>query len=108
MPSGDFRAIFLPYCLQKQSDGSYVVLNRNYKPLGFTTGEWVDYASYPIKAKMRGIKPKLAAKLSVSGKTDMDQIFLYNDSTVPTRSKKNMDMYLEKIEVLAKLKLSHK
>lgn len=108
MPSGDFRAIFLPYCLQKQADGSYVVLNRNYKPLGFMTGEWVDYASYPIKVKMRGLKSQLAAKLSVTGKPDMDQIFLYNDSTVPTRSKKNMDMYLEKIAILAKLKLPSK
>ena len=108
MPSGDFRAIFLPYCLKKQVDGSYVVLNRNYKPLGFKTAEHVDYLEYPISVKMQGIKPKLAAKLSISGSPDTKDIFLYNDATVPIQGKKNMIAYLEKLEILAKLKLRYK
>ena len=108
MPSGDFRAIFLPYCLKKQADGSYVVLNRNYKPLGFKTTEHVEYSAYPINVKIRGIKPQQATKLSISGSNDTDNIFLYNDATVPIRSKKNMDTYLEKIAMLAKLKISQK
>lgn len=44
----DFSAVFLPYCLQKQSDGQYVVLNRQYKKLGFKTLEHIDYEEYPI------------------------------------------------------------
>jgi hypothetical protein len=108
MPSGDFRAVFLPYCLRKQDDGSYVVLNRDYKPLGFKTAEHVDYAKYPIGVKIPGIKPKLAAKLSISGKTDTDQIFLYNDATVPIQGKQNMAAYLGRLEILAKLKLRYK
>ncbi len=38
----DFRAISLPYVLQRQEDGSYLVLNRKYKAIGFLTGERVD------------------------------------------------------------------
>lgn len=108
MPSGDFRAVFMPYCLEKQKDGSYVVLNRNYKPLGFKTNEHVDYFAYPVRVKMRGMKSQTAAKLSISGDSNTEKIFLYNDATVPIRSKKNMEMYLEKLEVLAKLKLNYK
>ena len=37
MPLGDFRSVFMPYCLRKQKDGRYVVLNREYKPVGFFT-----------------------------------------------------------------------
>jgi hypothetical protein len=37
MPLGDFRSIYLPYCLDKQADGSWLVLNREYKPVGFNT-----------------------------------------------------------------------
>jgi hypothetical protein len=108
MPSGDFRAVFFPYCLQKQSDGSYIVLNRDYKPLGFKTSEHIDYAKYPINVKIRGIKARLAAKLSIDGKLDTDNIFLYNDATVPIRGKQNMKDYLARLEILAKLKLSYK
>ncbi|MCG5501575.1 hypothetical protein [Ectothiorhodospira lacustris] len=34
------RAVYFPYRIQKQEDGSWVLLNRNYKPVGFNTGEW--------------------------------------------------------------------
>lgn len=108
MPTGDFRAIFLPYCLEKQANGSYVILNRNYKPIGFNTTESVVFAQYPISVKIPGIKPAVAAKLSISRGLDTKKIFLYDDQTVPTRSKKNMTAYLNKLEILAKLKLRNR
>jgi hypothetical protein len=33
MPLGDVRSVHLPYCIQRQSDGTYVVLNREYRGL---------------------------------------------------------------------------
>lgn len=41
----DFRASYLPYCLIRQADGRYAVVNRRYKPLGYITSDWVDYQS---------------------------------------------------------------
>ena len=94
----DFRAVFLPYCLKKQPDGRYLVLNRAYKPVGFFTRDHVEYGDYPIAVKLRGLRAKTAAKLSGLGDPKTDDIFLYTDGSVPTHSKKNMGAYLVRLE----------
>jgi hypothetical protein len=103
MPSRDFRAVFLPYCLKKQSDGSYVVLNRDYKPIGLKTMDHINYEKYRVK--IPGLKARLAAVLSISKSVDVENIYLYDDKTSPTQGKKNMTAYLDKLEILSKLKL---
>ncbi|MDO8999788.1 MAG: hypothetical protein Q7W45_08485 [Bacteroidota bacterium] len=100
----DFRSIYLPYCLQKQKDGGYLVLNRNYKPVGFNTQEHIKYEDFPVATKFPGINKKTATLLSINASDDVKEIFLYDDATNPIRNKKNMDSYLEKVERLAKLK----
>ena len=45
----DLRATLLPYCLQRLPDGSYIALNRDYKPLGFIGCGWVRYEDYPAR-----------------------------------------------------------
>ena len=106
MPLGDFRSIYLPYCIKKQDDGSYVVLNREYKPIGFNTNDFITYSEFPVSSKLTGIGPGTAKKLSHEGSENTDTIFLYNDGCIPTHSKENMDSYLKKISILAKLKVS--
>jgi len=99
----DFRSIYLPYCLQKQGDGTYLVLNREYKPVGFNTNEKVRYQDYPVFTRLKGIGPSTARKLSFSGSEDVNMIFLYNDGCVPVQSAWAMQAYLEKIAILARL-----
>jgi hypothetical protein len=106
MALGDFRAVFLPYCLQKQEDGRYAVLNREYKPVGFFTRDWVKYEEHPVLVKLKGLTKAKAAKLSDKAETDLDSIFLYNDATNPVRSKANMRAYLAKLEILAGLSVA--
>jgi hypothetical protein len=37
----------IPYCLHPTGDdGKFILLNRDYRPLGNTTDEWVDYTQY--------------------------------------------------------------
>ena len=36
-------AVYMPYCLQRQEDERYAILNREYKPLGFITKDWIKY-----------------------------------------------------------------
>ena len=99
----DFRAIFLPYCLDKQPDGRYVVLNRKYKPVGFLTQKHIEYSDYPICVKFKGLGKVTAAKISFNGDSNMDRIYLYNDGCIPTNSSQYMADYLRRLEILAKL-----
>ena len=62
MALNDFRAIFLPYVLEKQKDGSYVVKNREYKPLGNCTSKWEKEQNFPEGTKLKGLSPKIAKK----------------------------------------------
>lgn len=105
MALNDFRAVFFPYCLDKQPDGRYVVLNREYKPIGFKTRENVKYEDYPICVELKGIGSATAAKLSYKGDLNTDKIYLHNDGCVPTESTEHMKNYLERLKILAKLKV---
>ena len=99
----DFRAVCLPYCLVKQQDEYYVVLNREYKPLGFYTKEFIKYEQYPISIHISGLTSEVAKKVSWDKSGNLDNIYLYNDEFNPIRNKKNMDAYLKKLEILAHL-----
>lgn len=105
MPLNEIRALHLPYCLERQTDGRYVILNRRYKPLGFTTREHVDYGAYPIAVKFTRLTRATAARPSVRGSEDLEKIWLYDDATVPTASTKNMQQYLERRKIMMSLKL---
>jgi hypothetical protein len=105
MSLNSFRQVFLPYCLQKLPDGRWVVLNREYKPLGFRTDDFVTYEDYPICVELKGIGPATFEKLSYEGSQHKDCIYLYNDACIPTNSEEHMDAYLKKIRKLAKLKI---
>lgn len=104
--STDFSSIYFPYCIEKQSDGTWVVLNRQYKPVGFNTSDYIKYEEFPVSAKLQGIGPAIAKKLAYDGEVSGDRIYLYNDGCTPTHSRADMDAYLKKLELLAKLGLT--
>lgn len=104
MPLKDFRSIHLPYCLKRQSDSKYIVLNREYKPLGFVAQEIVHYENYPIAVKIKGLTPLKASKISFNRSENLDDIYLYNDGCIPNSSAENMKAYFERLAVLAELK----
>jgi hypothetical protein len=105
MGTYEFRSIFMPYCLIRLDDGRYIVVNRNYKPLGITSGDYVIYETHPSAAKLK-ITAATAKKLSWAGSDALARIYLYNDGCIPTDGKANMDAYLSKLSVLAKLKVT--
>lgn len=102
----ELRHTHFPYCIAKQEDGTYVITNRNYKPIGFMTGDWVDYNDSPIGVKIKGLTAKVAAKLDHQGREDINSIFLYGDGCTPTSDKKSMDAYLARLAILMKLKIA--
>jgi hypothetical protein len=103
-PTG-FHRIAFPYCIQRQMDGSYILLNREYKPIGFWTEDCLDYGEYPIGIRFKGLKEDTIRKISIDGEPRDDAIYLYDDGSVPIRNRKNMRDYLERLSVLMSLKV---
>lgn len=96
------RALCLPYCLEMQTCGRYAVVNRNYKPLGFSSGEFVHYGEYPVLLNIR-ITQRTACKLSANECCDPRRIYLYDDSCIPTANSKTWLKYQARLLHLAKL-----
>lgn len=93
--------ILYPYCLKKQADGKYAILNREYLPIGFMPRpEALPNVSYEMD-----ITPDLAKQLSVNGSEDTDSIYLYNDATQPMNGGTSLDAYMERLIVLLGLKV---
>lgn len=107
MPLHDIRSAALPYCLLLQECGRYALLNREYKPLGFVSRNFVNYSELPILLSVR-ITPSIAAKLSHNSNPKMTRIYLYRDNCIPTSSGSAWKSYCEKLELLSKLEISER
>ena len=101
----DVFDVFLPYCLKREPDGRYALLNREYKPVGFYTLRHINYDEYPVLVKLGGLSATKAAQLSGNGNGDIDCVHLYNDGTNPLLSAANMSAYLFKLKILAKMRI---
>lgn len=99
------RHLYLPYCLQRLKDGRYIVLNRYYKPLGNPRADWVNYDEHPSAQKIKGLTAAKAKAISARGDDDLDEIFLYNDGCLPTKSAADWATYSKRLELLAKLQI---
>ena len=100
----EFRQLFLIYCLDLQPDGSYVALNRRYKPVGLNmgAGQWVDYKDFPVGFKFkRALSARQIASLDCNGDPAPQRIQLYNDGCVPTDSDANWAAYSRRLQRLA-------
>lgn len=98
----NFRLMFLPYCLLLQADGSYVVCNRRYKPVGNTRTDFVEYEGLHAKARFaRKLSTAQIAFLDCLGRTDPERIFLYNDGCIPTSSAAAWAAYSLRLQRLA-------
>ena len=106
MAFGIFRSDYLPYCIKQIKQGQFVILNREYKPLGQRTHDWVNYEEHMVRIK--GLTPRLAAKLSVHGDPDLSVIYLYNDSCQPDRDPAHAALYFKRLGLLLKLKIFDK
>lgn len=102
----EFRKVFLPYCLQREPDGSYVVCNRFYKPVGLTLRDHIDYASFPVRVKFGRMTAVEARRLAWNESSDLDRIYLYHDGSIPTDSAAHWRAYAERLSILAKYQVS--
>ena len=103
MAFGNIRSDYLPYCVKRVKAGRYVILNREYKPVGQRTSDIVKYEDH--MARIKGLTAKRAGRISVHGDEDRSVIYLYNDDCIPERSEANMAAYLARLGLLARLKV---
>ncbi len=104
----EFRQLFLIYCLDLMADGSYVALNRRYKPVGFSSTQRVNYEDFPVRFKFkRALSARQIAAISFKGDTSAERIYLYNDACVPTGSDAAWAAYSDRLARLAGYKVIH-
>lgn len=100
--SEDFRRVYLPYALMRLSDGTYLPVNRRYKPLGSTTTDWVNYEGVAA-GRVRLTERQLEA---VATARSDDRAYLYNDGCLPLSSDAAWKAYARRLEVLAGCKVA--
>lgn len=96
MPLNTFRQIFLPYCVRRSSDGSYSVLNREYKDLGTIE------QGAPDHYQLKGLGPKRLGEIAHGTlSNDSGQFwFLYDDGCLPDSSPAAWATYSERLRQL--------
>jgi hypothetical protein len=100
-----FREVFLPYVLRKDSEGKWVVLNREYLPIGFKERSFETPSPYPKPVTIKGLTKELILQLSCDGVFNGESLYLYDDRTDPTMNDENFKKYLERIRVLQRLEV---
>lgn len=100
----ELRWTHFPYCVQRLKDGRYIVLNRDYKPLGIQSSERVVYETHPSAINIK-VTPATARKISWKESDDIGVIHLYNDGCVPTSSAAHTAAYCKRLSVLMAIKI---
>ena len=96
-----FLKTYMPYCLKRTREASYVVLNRDYKPLGGDRHESYDYLQYDV---ILPITEEDARAMSHEGSPSLESIHFYKDSFRLLESEKPMREYLKRLAVFSRLR----
>jgi len=107
----DFFSINLPYGMEKNEKGEWMVFNREYKPLGFNSKKKEVYENYPIFTKFSGLTDECILKIASrseekeeDGKMKIYKFWFYNDETNPIKNSNNWLIYCNKIKQISKYK----
>jgi hypothetical protein len=100
MPS--FRQVFLPYAIMRLGDGWFLLINREYKPLGLWNG-WGNFDPDQAKIKIKGLTDSRAERLGL--KIGGHCYYLYDDGSNPQASSANWIRYEAILARLMKLEV---
>lgn len=98
-----FLRILMPYAITKEYDMEgkeiFVILNREYKPLGIGKGDNVHYQEYPCLISKKTLEKIKESPLE--NHTDNSRLItLYHDGNSPWSSKKNLQKYISQTQIL--------
>ena len=110
MPIGPLAHTHLPYCIQKTSDGKWLLLNRNYKPLGTVGKEiWVDYDSHPDRVALDHRSVAALKKLAVYEIEDQPEdpgiLYFYKDGDTIADTDAAWNSYAKVLQAVAKARV---
>lgn len=101
----DLRRALLPYCVKRLEDGSYLLLNRDYKPLGVFSADWVVYEEHPSRFRfVDPLTPEDIRALCVYNGKEVDGLYLC-DGGAPMGSAATWKAYSDRMRHLAGLKI---
>ena len=87
---------WLPYFCQPLEDGIYIIVNRNYKPVGQVSKDWAKYEEFPyLHARF---EDALRKRFTVKGSQDG---YLFNDGCPPWHSRQDATAYLTRLRLLS-------
>jgi hypothetical protein len=89
--------VFWPYCAQRIGEDNYVLLGRDYKPVGIITKDWVHYEQHPIVYEVEGLTPDVAAQISFEGSTNVERIYFFDDRSAPWRGEPELKAYEKRL-----------
>jgi len=99
-----FRQIYLPYALMIMSDGCFLPVNREYKPLG-QVGEMIPGVAHRTKVRIKGLTQAKAERIGL--KLGGRFLYLYDDATNPQMSAANWRRYEAILERLMKMEIEN-
>jgi hypothetical protein len=115
MIESDSAHVILPYCVHFLDQRTLVILNRQYKPIGMTTRDWVEYEPHAFKIGRKlthrqieaivggnqAKDPKRMAKdLAIYDAGQEVQFWLFYDGNAPWRGAKSWAEYAGRLERL--------
>lgn len=105
----DLRKTHFAYVLRQLKPGRYVLLNRFYKPVGSAELGYLSTEEYDTLLERHAfpldLPLALVRRLSWEGDNDQEEVFLYSDGDIPTRSAQAMRDYLERLALLMSLQV---
>jgi hypothetical protein len=107
------RQLYLPYCVWALDKKRFALLNRDYRLLGATRGDWmteVEWIKYLEQgsAKYKGLTLTALGKLTLKPprraykNLDHYEGWLYDDGCIPTASAAHWKVYSDRLAKLAK------
>lgn len=94
---------FLPYCLKQLEGDRYIVLNRDYKPLGYNRREAVVEAQASAVVVLKNLTDRRVLALSHKQAPRRDLIHLYDDTCNPAASAAKFTAYAKRLAVFREL-----
>jgi hypothetical protein len=93
------RWVHWPYCIQRVTEGRYVLLNRRYKPIGNPTTEFVeDYSPWAFDLDL---KPEQSRQLAFDQDESVRCVYFYGDGCIPNDTPAFMRANRSRLSVLA-------
>ena len=90
LPVGEAPRAYLPYCIKRNAEGYWQILNRDYQEISPSSK----------KLLLRLTEEDARALSNKSLDEGYSSIFLYDDGCVPWRCDANMQMYMKKLSYL--------